>query len=125
MRVFRVDRVLQVVALHERFERPRDFDSVEHLARSLANVPWGIEIEVLLKTTLVEARSRISAHWANLTETEDGIVMRSQADDLQMAARYLVGVGFDFVVVRPDELRNEVQRVAQRLLELTEAMPAV
>jgi predicted DNA-binding transcriptional regulator YafY len=80
-------------------------------------MPWGSEIEVLLETTLEEARLRIPAYTAQLREAPGGVIMRTQVDDMRMAARYLVGMGWRFAVVKPTELREEVQRLATELLD--------
>jgi predicted DNA-binding transcriptional regulator YafY len=101
----------------ESFERPRDFDSVEHLTRTLANMPWGVEIEVLFHTSLEEARLRLPGHAGNLEATPDGVILRTQADDMRMAAHYLAGIGWPFTVIRPTELRDEVRVLATTLLE--------
>jgi predicted DNA-binding transcriptional regulator YafY len=117
VRVFGVDRVLEIEPRDEAFQRPPDFDRVEHLARALANIPWGLEIEVLLETTLANARSRVPTHVANLEETPDGVMLRTQVDDLRAAARSLVSIGYDFVVLRPLELCQEVHRLGAELVE--------
>lgn len=121
-RVFRIDRVLQVDPRDEAFQRPADFDAAAHVARSLAGVPWGLEIEVLFETTLAEARSVVPAHIADLEETDGGVLLRTQTDELRGAARSIasigVSIGCPFVVVRPPELREEVHRLAAELLEM-------
>jgi predicted DNA-binding transcriptional regulator YafY len=125
VRVFRVDRVQAVEPRDAGFERPEGFDSVDHLARTLATMPWGSEIEVLLETTLAEARSRIPAYTAQLREAPGGVIIRTQVDDMRMAARYLVGMGWRFAVLQPPELRAEVQRLAAELQEsATRGAPA-
>jgi predicted DNA-binding transcriptional regulator YafY len=117
-RVFRVDRVLGVKPRDESFQRPPDFDPVEHLARTLANIPWGFEIEVFLETTLSDARSRVPAYVANLEETPGGVILRTQGDDLRSVAQSLVGIGCNFVILRPLELRQELGRLGAELVEL-------
>ena len=118
IRVFRVDRVLEVKPRDEGFQRPPDFDPVERLARALANIPWGFEIEVLLETTLSDARSRVPTHVANLEETSCGVILRTQGDDLRAVAQSLVSIGCNFVVLCPLELRQEVGRLGAELVEL-------
>jgi predicted DNA-binding transcriptional regulator YafY len=117
LRTFRVDRIQATEETDETFERPRDFDAAQHLAQTLASLPWGLEIEVLLHTTLAEAQARLAPYTATLRETEDGVMLRTQVDDLSMAAHYIVGLGVPFTVVRPPELRDEVRQIATQLLE--------
>jgi len=59
VRTFRVDRVRSAEARPERAAVPEGVDAADHVARSLASVPWGWEIEVVFDTTLEEARRRI------------------------------------------------------------------
>ncbi len=127
MRVFRVDRVRELQPRDQAFQRPADFDPVEHLTRTLADVPRGFEFEALLETTLAEARWRVPAYVANLEETDDGVILRTQGDDLRAVARSLVSIGMDvgcaFVVLRPPELRDEIRRLASELLAMSGRPP--
>ena len=119
VRVFRVDRVLAVELREEEFVRPDGFDSVVHVQRSLADVPWGWEVEVVLETTLDEARQRVPSTVAELEESEGGVVLRTNAVDLGMAARSLVALGWRFTVCRPPELRDELRRLAAEIASLS------
>ena len=60
LRVFRVDRVLDVTSRVESFARPADFRALDHVIRTLATGPWRWDIEVLLETSLAAAREQIS-----------------------------------------------------------------
>jgi predicted DNA-binding transcriptional regulator YafY len=121
VRVFRVDRIVQLEAREVTFQRPGGFDSVDHLERSLASLPWGeFEIEVLLNTTLAAAKMRIPGYAAVLEETDQGVLLRSQDDDLRTMARHLVSLGIPFTVLRPSELRDAVRRLAEDLLEMAQ-----
>src|SRR5262249_16104566 len=59
VRTFRVDRVRDAELRSETFTIPDGFDAAAHVARSIAEAPWGTEIEVVFRTTLEEARRRI------------------------------------------------------------------
>ncbi|MEU4828748.1 YafY family protein [Actinomadura sp. NPDC023710] len=117
IRTFRVDRVAAAEPGTARFEIPDDVDPVQHVTRSLARVPYAHEVEVLLETTLAEARRRIPATTATLTEAAGGVVMTTRAERLDGMARMLAGVGFPFVIRRPEELRGHVRDLAQALRE--------
>ncbi|WUI03339.1 YafY family transcriptional regulator [Spirillospora sp. NBC_00431] len=117
IRTFRVDRVVSAEPGTERFEAPGGVDPVEHVVRSLARVPYAHEVEVLLDTTLAEARRRIPASTATLTEDAGGVVMVTRAERLDGMARMLAGLGFAFTIRRPAELRGHVRDLARTLEE--------
>jgi predicted DNA-binding transcriptional regulator YafY len=77
--------------------------------------PTTYEVEVTLETTLGVARARIPPTLAVLTEVPGGVLMRVRSLRLEDAARLLAGLGWAFVIHRPQELRQEVLRLAQRL----------
>ena len=102
---------------------PEGFDPVGHVTRSLAGVPYRWEVEVLLETDLEQARRRVPPSVAELTETQDGILLRTRAQDLTGMAQLLAGLGWPFTIVRPDELRTAVTECATRLAAFAERSP--
>jgi predicted DNA-binding transcriptional regulator YafY len=116
LRVFRLDRVLEARPRDETFVRPSDFDTLGHLLRAMALVPSAWEVEVLLRTTLPEARRDVSPTLASLEPTNDGVVLRCSVEDLEWMARFLAGLPWPFAIRRPDELRLALRRHAEALL---------
>jgi predicted DNA-binding transcriptional regulator YafY len=116
-RTYRVDRISNVRLMRETVHPPEGFDPVEHVSRSLARVPWKWEVEVLLDTTMEEARKRVPATAAELEPQDGRVLMRGRAENLDGMARILAGLGFDFEIVGPDELREAVRNLARRLLD--------
>ena len=119
-RTFRVDRVESAEPRPERVAVPDGFDAVEHVTRSLARVPWAHEVEVLLETSLAEARRRIPATVAELAEADGGVLLRARAERLDGAARMLASLGWPFTVRRPAELRSAVRELAGTLAALAD-----
>jgi predicted DNA-binding transcriptional regulator YafY len=119
IRTFRLDRIIAVEpaagAEAEQFTVPAGFDPVGHVARSLAGVPYAWSVEVLLATDLTEARRRVPASVAELTESAAGVLLRARAENLDGMAQLLAGLGWPFTVHRPDELRTAVAEHAARL----------
>src|SRR5918996_1375677 len=98
-RLFRLDRVLSVERLDESFELPPGFDTPQGVLEALADMRedrWSIE--VLLETTVQEARGQLPRMGVSLQETPKGIVMISSTSDLGWMARVLAGLSFSFVV---------------------------
>jgi biotin operon repressor len=85
------------------------------VTRSLAAVPHAHEIEVVLATTLENAKRRIPPTVATLAETEGGVLLTGRAEHLPGLAAMLAGLGWPFTVRRPAALRDEVRALSDRL----------
>ncbi len=115
VRTFRLDRIVAARLGTGTFPEPRGFDAVEHVTRSLARVPWTHEVEVVLQTTLEDARRRLPAITGAVSEVDGGVLFRSRTNRLDVMAHLLAGLGWPFTIRRPDELRTAVQEFATRL----------
>lgn len=116
LRVFRLDRINLVETRAETFTRPLDFDCVEYVMRSLATTPTTWPVEILLETTLAEARQMISPAVAILEETSQGVMMRCSVGNLDwLTTDYLIHLDCPFIVLQPPELREELHRLAVKI----------
>jgi predicted DNA-binding transcriptional regulator YafY len=115
VRMFRLDRVLALEPRDVVFSRPLDFDCAAYVVQSLATLPWGWPIEVLLELSLEEAQRRIAPDLGTLHAVPGGVILRTQADELDWMARLLVEIGSPFRIQHPPELRQAVQRLARDL----------
>jgi predicted DNA-binding transcriptional regulator YafY len=115
VRTFRVDRVSEAEARPDPVVVPEGFDAADHVARSIAGAPWGMELEVVFQTTLEEARQHIPRTIGEPTQVEGGVLLRAQTNDLDAAAREIARLGWPFIVRRPPELRAAVARLAEAL----------
>jgi len=125
VRTFRLDRIGAVSAVstagatgaaHGAFEIPAGFDPTSHVLTGLASVPWAHDISVLLHTSLAQAQRRIPPSAGTLTEAASGVRLTARAERLDGAAQMLAGLGWEFTIERPAELRAEVRALAARLL---------
>jgi predicted DNA-binding transcriptional regulator YafY len=120
-RLFRLDRVASVEVLDLSFELPPGFDTPEGVLGALADMredSWSVE--VLLETTLAEARGQLPKMGVSLEETPEGVVMRSSTSDLAWMSRVLAGLSFPYVVRRPSELRGALRHLAADIVDLAE-----
>ncbi|MBG0564117.1 helix-turn-helix transcriptional regulator [Actinoplanes aureus] len=117
VRTFRLDRVSAAVVLDGTFEAPTGFDPGAHVAAGLAAGAWRHEVSVLLHTGMDEARRRIPPTVATLTQAVHGVRLTARAERLDGTAQMLAGLGWDFTIETPDELRGEVTALADRLRE--------
>jgi predicted DNA-binding transcriptional regulator YafY len=122
LRTFRVDRIRRAKPVDvAAADAPTGFDPLEHVSRSLAQVPWPWEVDVLLELPLEDARSRIPGTLAELTAEEGATALRMRVSSLDWAASLLAGLGCGFRVRRPAELRASVHALSQRLAEWSAA----
>jgi predicted DNA-binding transcriptional regulator YafY len=121
-RVFRLDRVESAQFREDCFAPPSDFDALAFVQASLAESPWDWQVEALLQTTLDVARRQVPAHQALLEPVDGGVLIRINVDDLDWAARFLVGLGCPFVVREPEELRGVLRRLAADVATAAEAL---
>jgi predicted DNA-binding transcriptional regulator YafY len=115
LRTLRLDRITSIKSLEVYFQPPADFDPVAHVVAGLAAVPYRHDVEVLLRTGLTDAARRIPPAVGTLAEHADGVLLTCRAERLDGMAQLLAGLGCDFTVHRPDELRHEVAALARRL----------
>jgi predicted DNA-binding transcriptional regulator YafY len=115
-RTFRVDRMSEVELTGHTFD-PRDAPDIQQaVLAAIAQFPYDIWAEVILDTPFEEASSEVLPSVGLLEPHPRGSLLRVGADDLDWIARYLVRLDFPFEVVAPDELRDAVRRLGERLI---------
>lgn len=116
LRTFRVDRMWRTaLAEGAAAPTPDGFDAVAYVSRSLARVPWKWEVEVLLDVPVDEAARRIPATLAELVDDPEGTLLRMRVSSLDWMATVLAGLGCDFTIRSPKELRASVRALGERL----------
>ncbi|GAA0704687.1 helix-turn-helix transcriptional regulator [Vreelandella titanicae] len=121
LRSFRLDRICEAIPLSATFDRPTDFDAAAHLIHSLASLPRATAVELWLDTDLESAAAELAPHIGLLTPTDSGVTLHGHTDSLSWFARQLTRLSFDFWIVEPASLRDELHRQATRLQRLAEA----
>jgi predicted DNA-binding transcriptional regulator YafY len=117
LRTFRVDRMRRpTLSKHAAAPPPEDFDAVAYVSRSLARTPWRHEVEVLLDLTMEQASRRLPATLAELAEADGRTLLRMRVGSLDWMAQLLAGLECSFTIVKPDQLRDSVRKMAERLL---------
>ncbi|MCA9910954.1 MAG: YafY family transcriptional regulator [Anaerolineae bacterium] len=118
LRTFRLDRVTALELRDETFERPEDFDPLDHVLRSIGFVPETHYVEVLLKTTLEQAQAVIPPVLGTLEPTDEGVIFRRSVSQLKWVAHILVELDFPVVVRQPEALRAILRRMAAQALAM-------
>ena len=120
VRVFRLDRILETELEDEHFERPTDFNSLEVVLDALAKAPGGWSVEVLLETTLEDAKRLIPPEVAMLEEARGGVLLRAHTKQLEWLARHMLTWERSFIIRHPQELREALRTVAAEACALAE-----
>ena len=115
LRTFRADRVGRAAIGEPAAPREPGFDPAAHVIRMLARLPYEWRIEVVLAAPLDEVRRRVPPTLGEVREEGEGTRLELGADSLEWAAGFLAGLGAEFSVVRPDELRAELGELGARL----------
>ncbi|MFN8526017.1 MAG: YafY family protein [Chloroflexota bacterium] len=117
-RVFRLDRVLRSLPTTQTFVRPEDVDCREIVQRALAQTPRAWTVELLLHTSMAEARAWLSPIAGTLEPAESGVLLRSQSSDLRWAACYVLALPWPVRVIGPAELAEELRAASARGLDI-------
>jgi predicted DNA-binding transcriptional regulator YafY len=120
LRTFRLDRVVALEPGEQSFERPTEFDALDHVLSSLVSMPGIDQMEVLLKTSLSQAQEIIRPMMGTLEPTEDGVLFRRSATQLEWIVPFLMALDFPVVVLRPDSLRDKLRHMAAKALQMAE-----
>lgn len=117
IRVFRVDRVrsVQPAADPRAAPPPPGHDPAAHLGEALGEVAGRHRVRVLLHTTLDQVARRVPPAAATLVQTAEGILLDTRAERFDTMAGYLAGLGCPLTVHYPDELRDALARLSDRL----------
>ena len=115
LRTFRADRITAATIAGPAEPPGPGFDPAAHVVEMLARLPWAWEIEVHLDAPVSEVAARVPATLAELEADDAGTRLKMRADSLDWVAGVLAGLGADFRVIRPDELREHLETLAARL----------
>jgi predicted DNA-binding transcriptional regulator YafY len=119
-RIFRLDRIDEVIILPDSFSLPENFDLEAFLAGAwtVSKGDGDFEIRILFASSVRPLIARARHHASErVTELEDGSCdYRARVSQLDEIARWVVGFGPDAKVLEPTALCTEVQRLAQGAL---------
>ena len=124
VRTFRVDRIEAVTPLPGSFEVPAGFDPAGTLLSAVAEAPRRYVVTLRVRASAEQARGMFPPGLATVAAAgsdHDGwsrVVIR--AERLEWVPAVLAGVGAQFVVEGPQELRALVRALADRLVAAAE-----
>ena len=127
VRTFRLDRVVAATVTDEPFEVPSTVDPATQVLDALASTPWRYEVSVRVRRDMASVRRRLTPGVARVepVEPQDGgtgwVRVRLRAERLDWVPGELARLDALFVVEQPEELRDHVRALGQRLLEAAAA----
>ena len=124
-RTFRLDRIADTRTLPGSFEPPAGFDPAQHVLSGLATTPYRHEVTLAIQGTIEQIRARLPASVATVEElpsaggadpqTEPWYRVELHAERLDWLPPLLASLDRPFAVERPDELRDRIAALADRL----------
>jgi predicted DNA-binding transcriptional regulator YafY len=120
-RMFRLDRIAHAELRDAHFVYPDGFEPVAYVQASLATMPGTWKVEVKLDLSLEEARELVPPSKATLDPQPDGVMLRCAVESLGWAAALLASLECTFQVINPSELRDEIRKLAAKLVANVEA----
>lgn len=119
VRTFRLDRVIAAKPGSGVFEVPANFRPQDEVLGALAQTPWRHLVSVLVHAGSDAIQSRLALGLATITQLSDKpgwTRVEIRAEHLDWVPGVLATLAADFVIEGPDELRDHVLTLAQRLL---------
>jgi predicted DNA-binding transcriptional regulator YafY len=124
-RTFRLDRIADTRTLPGSFEPPAGFDPAQHVLSGLAKTLYRHEVTLAIQGTIEQIRARLPASVATVEElppaggadpqTEPWYRVELHAERLDWLPPLLASLDRPFAVERPDELRDRIAALADRL----------
>ncbi|ADV67928.1 helix-turn-helix transcriptional regulator [Deinococcus maricopensis] len=117
LRSFRLDRMTHLRVLDAPFSPPEGFDALAYLRRTLPDAPAAFHVSVWMACAPEHLAGRVSLWNTTLTPEAGGTRLRTWRDRLDAFAGFLLGLGCDFRVDDPPELRAVFGRLAGRCVQ--------
>lgn len=123
LRTFRIDRIVALEQRDQSFDRPPDFDTLQHVLGGLATMPATYPVEIILQATMEQVRQVLPPQAGTLEETPAGIIWRREVYELDSVAHLLLRFDFPVTIRQPPELRDMMQHLAEKALNMRYAPP--
>jgi predicted DNA-binding transcriptional regulator YafY len=121
LRIFRMDRIVALDLLDQPFERPIQFDPVQHVLSALAAMPGVYSVEIVLQGTMEQVRQVLTPTAGSFEETEAGIIWHRETHELNWIAHVLLHFDFPVTIRQPAELREMMQQLGAKAVRMTGA----
>ncbi|MEV4754462.1 YafY family protein [Micromonospora sp. NPDC049559] len=124
-RTLRLDRITDARTLPGSFEPPAELDPGERVLTSMAQAQYRHQVTLRIQGTRTQIRERLPASVAEVREREEPgwQSVEIRAERLDWLPGVLAALDLPFVIERPDELRDRVIALADRLAASARHLP--
>ncbi|MDX1994196.1 MAG: YafY family protein [bacterium] len=120
LRTFRLDRIVALEPVDQPFSRPHNFDVLGFVLKSIAMWENTAQIEVILETSLETAQQVIAPIMGTLEVTDEGVLFRRTATQLEWIAFFLLNLDFPVRIVQTPELRTMIEQIGVKAAHMTQ-----
>ena len=118
VRIFRVDRIVDLDLLQRHFEPPADFDVNAYLDQAQAAQPL-VRTRLLFSPAMADAARESGTFWESIQEQPDGsLIVVMTAPDVRWAASTALAYGPGVTVLEPEEVRRTMREWAAAIAAL-------
>ena len=121
LRTFRVDRILAIETSETVFDRPADFDLLNFVLSSIEPLQESFEVEILLETTIEQARGILASETHLLEAVDGGVLYRLSTSRLDWVALGLLSSDLRFAIRKPPELFEVFRVISERAARIATA----
>ena len=114
LRTFRLDRLLSIAITEKDFDRPQSFDLLNYVLGSIEHVQKGFDVEIVLKTSIEQARRLFASEVQWLEPIDEGVLYRLSTSRLDWLAFGLMDRNIPFIIRKPPELYAVFQEIAEK-----------
>lgn len=118
LRTFRLDRMQTLKLIDSPFERPEDFNTLDHVLKGLTQGPNTDQIEVLIQASRQEIEPRLWYCLGLLEEVPEGVIYRRGAYHLEWVALFLLSLDFPVKIIKNQALRDLLAQKAQTAMKM-------
>lgn len=119
LRIFRLDRLLSATKTEKDFDRPKRFDLLNFVLESIEKVQKGFDVEIVLKTSIEQARILFPSEVHSLEPIDEGVLYRQTTSRLDWLAFGLMGGNIPFIIRKPAELYEVFHEISEKAARIT------
>jgi predicted DNA-binding transcriptional regulator YafY len=118
LRTFRLDRLAAIARTEKDFERPENFDVLNYVLESRAQVQKSFDVEIVLEMSIEKARHLLPTEMHSLEPIEEGVLYRQTTARLDWLAFTLLNLDLPFKVRQPIELYSVIQELGEKAAKI-------